>query len=134
MRVQQARHAFRRISGAWRLSAGLFSTLQDCSLLFRIKAIKNKTKHKNKKSFFFFFLFPLQHKDTPDIDLTSLNFSSQDKTWNVSLLQLHPGTRGIHQDSAIMRQAVLLSLRVKPECLSCPVKCISLYFCFGLSQ
>lgn len=56
MRVQQARHAFRRISGAWRLSAGLFSTLQDCSLLFRIKAIKNKTKHKNKKRFFFFFI------------------------------------------------------------------------------
>lgn len=57
MRVQQAKHAFSRISGALRLSADLLSTLQDCSLLFRIKVLKkkNKKRHNNKERDIFVF-------------------------------------------------------------------------------
>lgn len=80
MQVQQARHAFSRISGALRLSAGLFSTLQDCSLLFRIKVMK-KNPHKNKERGLLVFFFHLQYKDTPNLALTSLSFSSEDRTW-----------------------------------------------------
>lgn len=129
MRVQQAKHAFSRISGALRLSADLFSTLQDCSLLFRIKVMKKSQKNATitKRG-----LFPLQFKDTPNLALTSFSFSNQNV--NVSLLRLHPGTRGIGHDAALMRQAVSPSRGAKPECLSRPVKRTSLYFCFGLSQ
>lgn len=133
MRVQQAKHAFSRISGALRLSADLLSTLQDCSLLFRIKVLKKKTKNATitKRGI---FLFSLQFKDTPNLALTSFSFSNQDRTLNVGLLRLHPGTRGIGHDAALMRQAVSPSRGAKPECLSRPVKRTSLYFCFGLSQ
>lgn len=51
MRIQQTKHAFNCIPRVWRLSTLLFSTLQDLSLLFKIREQQNVTQRIKLVSF-----------------------------------------------------------------------------------